>query len=51
MLDCIIAWILLIIGIGTQDAEWFIASGLFSISSYLSYYWRKNIDKENNNGN
>lgn len=46
MIDCIIAWILLIIGIGTQEPKWFIASGLFSISSYLSFWYRKNKDKE-----
>lgn len=40
MLDGFIAIILLFIGIGTGEANWFIASGVFEIASVLSF-WRE----------
>lgn len=40
MLDAIIAIILLFVGIGTGEANWFIASGIFEIASVLSF-WRE----------
>ena len=40
MLDALIVIILLFIGIGTGEANWFIASGVFEIASVLSF-WRE----------
>ena len=40
MLDGFVAIILLFIGIGTGEANWFIASGVFEIASVLSF-WRE----------
>ena len=40
MIDAIIAVILLFVGIGTGDANWFIASGVFEIASIL-WVWKE----------
>lgn len=40
MLQGIIALILLLVGIYTGEANWFIASGIFEIASVLSF-WRE----------
>lgn len=41
MLQGIIALILLLVGIYTGEANWFISSGLFEIASVLSF-WKEN---------
>lgn len=35
MIECIVAWVLLICGIFTQEAEWFIVSGVFAVATQI----------------
>lgn len=35
MIECILAWVTLLIGMATQKAEWFIASGVFAVATRL----------------
>ena len=35
MIECILAWIMLFIGIAEGTADWFIACGVFAIASQL----------------
>ncbi len=35
MVECSMAWILLLVGIATREAEWFIASGVFAVAYQL----------------
>lgn len=45
MIESIIAWVLLVVGIVTQEADWFIASGVFSVAANVaptSYRVRRN---------
>lgn len=37
MVECIMAWLLLFIGFAKQEADWFIASGVFAVASQI--YW------------
>ena len=36
MFECIVAWILLIIGTISGNPQWFMASGLFAIATQIS---------------
>lgn len=38
MIECIVAWVLLICGIFTQEAEWFIASGVFAVALQIHLF-------------
>lgn len=43
MIECMMAWILLIIAFTKQEAEWFIASGVFAIATQI-YNMRKEME-------
>jgi hypothetical protein len=36
MVECILAWTLLFVGIATREAGWFIASGVFAIALQIA---------------
>lgn len=40
MIECILSWIMLFMGIVTTNANYFIASGVFAVASHL-YRMRK----------
>lgn len=35
MIECLLAWSLLFVGIATQDANYFIASGIFAVATQI----------------
>ena len=37
MIECILAWIMLFIGIFESTADWFIACGVFAIASQIYF--------------
>ena len=44
MIECALAWILLFVGIISQNANYFIASGVFAVALHL-YRMRKGGDE------
>jgi hypothetical protein len=41
MIEAILAWLCLFIGIATQNANYFIASGAFAIAAQIELYRKK----------
>lgn len=42
MIECIVAWILLLVGVISGNPQWYIASGMFAVATQI----RRLVDKK-----